>query len=234
MEPHAHPSGWIEAIGWFSLSIAFASALIIAFDIVGRGYRQKMWIMNVVYPVTALYWGPVALWFYFRHGKRKSTPVIEQQGPPDPDQLPRWNILSKAVSHCGAGCTLGDIAGEWLVASLGLMIAGKSLLADIPMDFAWAWTLGIAFQYFTIVPMRDIGPIKGIWAAIKVDTLSILAFQVGLFAGMAIYQELIFAPGLEKSTATYWMMMQLAMILGFFTALPVNHWLVVKGLKEKM
>ena len=234
MEPHAHPAGWIEAIGWFSLAIAFASALLIAADIFGRGYRQKMAIMDLVYPITALNWGPVAAWFYFAHGRRQSKPVIERMGPPDPEKMPRWNFLSKAVSHCGAGCTLGDIAGEWLVLSLGLLIAGKSLLADFPMDFAWAWALGIVFQYFTIVPMRDIGKVRGIWAAIKVDTLSIVAFQVGLFAGMAIYQELIFAPGLPKTTATYWMMMQLSMILGFFTALPVNNWLIRSGLKEKM
>lgn len=234
MEPHSHPAAWIEIIGWISLAVAFASALVILVDIFGRGYRQRMAIMDWVYPITALYWGPVALWFYFRHGRRNSQPVIEEMGPPDPDRMPRWVVLSKAVSHCGAGCTLGDIAGEWLVASLGLMIAGKSLLADIPMDFIWAWTLGIVFQYFTIVPMRDVGKVKGIWAAIKADTLSILAFQIGLFAGMAIYQMLIWSEPLPKTTATYWMMMQLSMVLGFFTAMPVNAWLIRKGLKEKM
>ena len=234
MEPLSHPMGWIEAVGWFSLSIAFASALVILYDVFVRGYRQKMAIMNLVYPITALYWGPVALWFYFAHGRRKSKPMIEEMGEPDPDQMPRWSILSKAVSHCGAGCTLGDIAGEWLVLTLGLMIGGESLLADFPMDFAWAWTLGIVFQYFTIVPMRDMGKVKGIWAAMKVDTLSILAFQAGLFGGMAIYQKLIWTPPLDKATATYWMMMQLSMILGFFTAWPVNNWLIKKGLKEKM
>jgi hypothetical protein len=51
---------------------------------------------------------------------------------------------------------------------------------------------------------------------------------------MAIYQELIFPPGLPKTTATYWMMMQLAMILGFFTAWPVNSWLIRIGIKERM
>lgn len=66
--------------------------------------------------------------------------------------------------------------------------------------------------------MRDLGGLKGVWAAIKVDTLSILAFQFGLFLGMWVYQEVIFSPGLPKTTATYWMMMQLAMILGFFAA----------------
>lgn len=233
MEPHSHPAPWIEFTAWLSLSLAFASAAILV-DVYIRGYRQKMAIMNLVYPITALYWGPVALWFYVRHGRRQSILKIKELGEPDVDAMPRWITLSKAVSHCGAGCTLGDIAGEWLVATLGLTIAGKALLVDIPMDFVLAWTLGVVFQYFTIVPMRDIGKLQGIWAAIKADTLSIVAFQVGLFGGMAIYQLLIFPPSLPKSTATYWMMMQLAMILGFFTAMPVNDLLIRKGLKEKM
>jgi hypothetical protein len=217
-----------------SLGGAFASALVIVVDIYVRGYRQKMAVMDLVYPITALYWGPVALWFYFRHGRRSSMPMIETLGRPDPDSLPRWVVLSKAVSHCGAGCTLGDVAGEWLVASLGLMIAGKSLLADIPMDFVWAWTLGVVFQYLTIVPMRSMSKLQGIWAAVKADTLSILAFQVGLFGGMAIYQLLLWPEPLPKTTATYWMMMQLSMILGFFTAMPVNALLIRMGVKEKM
>ncbi len=234
MEKHSSPAAWVEALGWLSLALAFASGLAILWDIFGRGYRQKMSIMNLVYPLTALYWGPLALWFYVKHGRRSSMPVIDKRGMPDPDTMPRWVVLSKAVMHCGAGCTLGDIAGEWLVHSLGLSIGGKALLADIPMDFVWAWTLGVVFQYFTIVPMRDIGRLKGIWAAMKADTLSILAFQVGLFAGMAIYQELLWPHPLPKTTATYWMLMQLAMILGFFTAMPVNNLLIKRGLKEKM
>ncbi|MCX5040335.1 hypothetical protein ACFWFH_08875 [Streptomyces coelicoflavus] len=70
MERHVQPADWIEVVGWFSLAVAFASALVILADIVLGSQRQKMWIMNVVYPVTALYWGPVALWFYFCDGQR--------------------------------------------------------------------------------------------------------------------------------------------------------------------
>jgi hypothetical protein len=234
VEPHSQPATWIETIGWISLAAAFASALAILGDIYLRGHRQKMAIMEAVYPITALYWGPFALWFYFRHGRRDSKPVIDKRGAPDPDTMPRWVVLSKAVSHCGAGCTVGDIIGEWLVVALGLTIAGKALFVDMPMDFALAWTLGIVFQYFTIVPMRDVSRRQGIWAAVKADTLSIVAFQVGLFAGMVVYQMVLWSEPLPKTTATYWMMMQLSMILGFFTAMPVNSWLINKGVKEKM
>lgn len=234
MMAHAQPAGWIEAIGWLSLALGFAGALVILLDVYVRGHRQQMTIMNLVYPITALYWGPVAVWFYFTRGRRTSKRVIERRGRPDPDELPAWDVRSKAASHCGAGCTLGDIGAEWLVYGLGLTVAGKALWADMPLDFAFAWVLGIVFQYFSIVPMRDIGRLRGVWAAIKADTLSILAFQLGLFLGMWIYQDVLFPPGLPKTTAAYWMMMQLAMILGFFTALPVNAWLVRIGWKERM
>ncbi|MGP2437893.1 DUF4396 domain-containing protein [Streptomyces sp. JW3] len=234
MEQHVRPDGWIEAIGWFSLCVAFASALVIAADVVLLGRRQKMWIMNLVYPVTALYWGPVAVWFYFRHGRRTSKAAVGEHGMPDPDELAPWNVRSKAVSHCGAGCTLGDIGAEWLVFAASLTLAGKALYADFALDFAFAWVLGVVFQYFSIVPMRNIGRVKGIWAAVKADTLSIVAFQIGLFLGMWLYQEVLFSPGLPKTTAAYWMMMQLSMVLGFFTAWPVNAWLVRVGWKERM
>ncbi|WP_425264254.1 DUF4396 domain-containing protein [Streptomyces bungoensis] len=116
--------------------------------------------------------------------------MIEEQGEPDPEKLPGWVTSAKTISHCGAGCVLGDIAGEWLVRASGLTIAGKPLYADFLLDFAFAWLLGIGFQYFTIVPMRDVGPAQGLFAAVKADTFSIPAFQVGLFAGMWAYQEL--------------------------------------------
>lgn len=60
---------------------------------------------------------------------------------------------------------------------------------------ALAWTFGIAFQYFSIVLMReDIGRLQGNWAAIKADTLSIISFQLGLFGCTALYHLVFFKP----------------------------------------
>ncbi|MEW2448138.1 DUF4396 domain-containing protein [Streptomyces parvulus] len=39
---------------------------------------------------------------------------------------------------------------------------------------------------------------------------------------------------MPKTSAAYWMLMQLSMVLGFFTACPVNAWLVRIGWKERM
>jgi hypothetical protein len=102
-------------------------------------------------------------------------------------------------------------------------------------DFVLAWSFGIAFQYFSIVPMRqDLGRWEGIWAAIKADTLSIVAFQLGLFGYMALYHLVFWQPPLSVASPTYWFMMQIGMTVGFFTAWPVNTWLIQAGWKEKM
>jgi hypothetical protein len=225
VERYHQPPGWLEAVAWASLAIAFVVALFMLYDFYVAGRRQHMWIMEAVYPLTALYWGPAALWFYLRHGR--------DEGHDESEDI-RWYQTAKGVTHCGAGCTAGDVIGEWIVFSAALTIAGKALYADFAFDFALAWLFGVAFQYFSIVPMRDVGRGQGLRAAIKADTLSIVAFQIGLFAGMALYQEVIFPEPLPKTSASYWLFMQLSMILGFFTAYPVNAWLIRIGWKEKM
>jgi hypothetical protein len=250
MEPE-----WLMIVSGVALALGFGSAMAIVVDELVLGNRQHMAVMNLVHPITALYWGPVWLWAYFRNGRKSSHRALHAEAGrlvgkgADADELERqgastaaadirpWHV-GNAVSHCGAGCTLGDIGGEWILfavfASPKLGITG-TYGWEIIADFVLAWTLGIVFQYFTIVPMRDdVGKLQGIRQAIKVDTLSILAFQVGLFGWMALSHFALFQPPLPVNTTGHWFMMQVGMILGFFTAWPVNRWLVRTGVKEKM
>ena len=57
---------WFELLAWVALGLGFASALVIAADIVVLGNRQHMAIMDVAFPLTALYLGPIALWASLR------------------------------------------------------------------------------------------------------------------------------------------------------------------------
>lgn len=218
----------LAAIAWLSLGVAVLCAIVIALDELRHG--QHMWIMNVVWPVTALYLGPFALWGYFRYGRTgrhfKST---------DPPQVPGWFQVAEATSHCGAGCVVGDIAAEYLVMSAGLTLFGLSLWASYLVDFGAAWLLGIIFQYFTIKPMRNLSASQALMAAIKADTLSILAFQIGMYAWMALVFFVFFpGPHLRPDEPVYWLMMQIAMVFGFLTAYPMNRWLLRIGIKESM
>lgn len=109
---------WLEALSWLALGLASLCAAAIAYDIFARGYRQPMGIMNAVYPITALYWGPLAVWFYRRYGRPKSPRARAEEGRTGAvaggDGL-AWNQVAEGDSHCGAGCTLGDVIGEWTV-----------------------------------------------------------------------------------------------------------------------
>ena len=138
------------------------------------------------------------------------------------------------TSHCGAGCTVGDLAGEWVVFLGGFTIAGSVLWANYAVDFACAYFAGIVFQYYSIAPMRGLSGWPGIKAALKADTISLVAYEIGMFTWMGLTSQVLFHPRLEPTQAAYWFMMQVAMFVGFLTAYPANVWLIKKGIKEAM
>lgn len=234
----------LATISWISLLIAVLSALVIAID----EFRnpQQMWIMNIVWPVTALYFSIFAVVFYFRAGRRSSRRAMasmskeemqlhKQQTEEKARHDPSLRQVALATSHCGAGCVLADILVESGLFALGITLLGSELWASYLWDLIAAWLLGIIFQYFTIKPMRNLSVREGLLAAVKADTLSILAFQIGMYLWMALTWFKLFPhPHLHPNEPGYWLMMQIAMICGFLTSLPMNRLLIQKGWKEAM
>ena len=82
--------------------------------------------------------------------------------------------------------------------------------------------------------MRGLGFRDGIKAAFKADTLSLTAWQVGMYGWMAIAVFVIFRHEIPKTDPIFWYMMQIALLAGFLTSYPVNWWLLRAGIKEKM
>lgn len=216
------PPAWLETLATASLALAFLSTAMTAALL--RTRPQKMWIMNIVWPVTGLYWGPLAAWGLWRMGAQRL---------PQSRKKPFWQQVAVGVTHCGAGCTLGDIIGEWLVFAFGWKLFGETLYAELLVDLPLAFGLGIVFQYFTLAPMRGLGIRAGLLAALKADTVSIAAFEVGLFGWMALTALALF-PAESIASGNHWFQMQIGMIIGFFTSYPANWLLLRKGLKEPM
>jgi len=222
------------------LLLGAACALLLAID--EKRHPQKMWIMNVVWPVTALFGSVFALWGYFRYGRLAAQDGVSEHTAVTPYPA----IVGKGSSHCGAGCTLGDICAEWLVFAVPAVAAwfGWHTLFETKMFAAWivdylfAYAFGIAFQYFTIKPMRNVTVLQGLLAAVKADTLSLTAWQIGMYGFMAVAHFWIFAvllgTELRTDSVEFWFMMQIAMLFGFATSYPVNWWLIRIGVKEKM
>lgn len=72
------------------------------------------------------------------------------------------------------------------------------------------------------------GPKAIVWAA-KADILSLTNFEVGLFGCVVVCPVGIWGYRLE---ILYWWMMQVGMFLGFWLAMPVNWWLIKKGIRK--
>ena len=263
--------GWLTAIAWLYLSVCFCCAGVIAYDIVINHRRQPMGVMNYVFPITALYFGPFALAFYWRWarvGRRMTMPQMSMTGAAvsqtamsqaatvsvgdgerpavaDGDDetdsragrsRPWWVMMAIEVSHCGSGCALGDVISEFVVFAAALSIAGLTLGAEYVGDYVLALILGIIFQYFAIAPMRGLGVKDGLTAAAKADFISLTAFEIGLFGWMAIMTFVLFpAPHeLMPNSAAFWLLMQIGMIIGYFTSWPANVWLIKRGIKVPM
>ncbi|WP_267387416.1 DUF4396 domain-containing protein [Sphingomonas sp. GC_Shp_3] len=230
---------WLHMLAIASLALAFSSAIVIALDELRR--PQKMRIMYVVWPLTALFGSVIWLGAYYKWGRGPADGDFDRQAKP-----PFAAMVVKGASHCGAGCTLGDIVAEWTAFAVpavavwfgyGSLFANRTFAIWIP-DFLLAFLFGIVFQYFTIKPMRDLSVGQGIWQAIKADIASISSWQIGMYGVMAIIQFLIFLPVFggvaEVNSPEFWFAMQAAMIAGFATAYPVNWLLIRAGVKEAM
>ncbi len=228
---------WLELVAITSLIISLLCSLIVVADILS-GHKQHMWIMNLVWPITALYSGPIGLWAYYRLGRLSTHAKFQaaraRDETPPGKQKPFWQSVFVGATHCGSGCTLGDIIAEWFVFFVPLTLFGMHVFAAWAIDYALALLFGIAFQYFSIQPMRKLPVAKGLIAAIKADTLSLTAWQVGMYGWMALVIFVIFAHEIPKTDPVFWFMMQIAMLAGFLTSYPVNWWLLRKGIKEAM
>jgi hypothetical protein len=227
---------WLHDLSLASLVLGCACAAVIAYDELER--PQRMWIMNVVWPTTALFGAGWILWQYFKYGRPAEAPNVRL--------TPFPIMVANSTLHCGSGCALGDLLAEWLVYAVPAIavafgwhsIFREQMFAVWVVDYLFAYAFGIVFQYFTIAPMRGLSAGQGLLAAIKADTLSLTAWQVGMYGFMAFVHFGIFERALGQKLQTdsveFWFMMQLAMLCGFITSYPVNWWLIKSGIKEKM
>ncbi len=231
----------LTAVCGASIAIAVLCAVILAADVARR--PQPMRIMNMVWPLTALFGGIPWLAFYSRWARAPRPGGRARELTAD---RPRAVGIAISTSHCGAGCALADLIVEWLVFAVpalavigGLhLIFDERIFATWVLDFVAAFLIGIAFQYAAISSGGGTRRRDALAAAVRADAASIAAWQLGMYGAMAVAQFAIFRPlfGGTASVASpeFWFAMQWAMIVGFATAYPVNAVLIRRGVKEAM
>ncbi len=215
----ATPPTWFTVVSLIFVGIGFLCAGVILYDIFGRGYRQRIGAMEAVWPITAFYFGPLALWAYYRWGRPQSKEWQEENSVPSEGGLPVAAVTETVPG--GAASFLGHLVAVPLVVLLGLTIAGSGLWPMIILIALLALPLLFAFEYFSLG--------KGLGVALLTAAMAIVAFDVGMGAAMIfVHFVLMFPP----TTVAFWFVMQIGLILGFATAYPVVLWLVRRDTKE--
>lgn len=224
-------------ISFFSLAFGIICFAIILIDIL-MGNRQKMMIMNFVYPITGLYAGPLALWVYYTLGRKSTEKAMKifsgQRSEGPPKKKPFWKSVVIGTLHCGSGCTLADIIAETILLFFPFVLFGKALYGAWVVDYILALGIGIIFQYYAIVPMKNLSIKQGLVQAFKVDFFSLTSWQIGMYGWMAFATFIIFGRALKADEPVFWFTMQIAMLFGFLTAYPINWLLIKQGIKETM
>ncbi len=170
------------------------------------GHHQHMWIMNLVWPLTALYAGVFALWTYYRVGRpmtHQAMATMKRKGAGHERSL--WGAAALGATHCGSGCTLGDLVAELLAIFVPITLFGLEMFGTWVVAFVLAFIFGIAFQYFTIKPMRNLSVRNGLIAPLKADTASLVAWQVGMYGWMAIVTFVIFGHEIATTSPVFWL-----------------------------
>jgi len=192
--------------------------------------------MNYVYPISALYAGPLALIFYYKIGQKRTLKKTaeETDAAISMANKPFWQSVAIGALHCGSGCTVGDLFAEAFLFFVPVSIFGSKLAGTWTIDFLLAFAFGILFQYYALKPMKNLTVKAALITALKADALSLTAWQAGMYGWMALSFYWIFGYKIPVTNPLFWFMMQIAMLWGFVTAYPVNWWLIRRGIKEKM
>jgi hypothetical protein len=237
--PSPELASYAHALAWLSLAAGGLSAVIVIVDLCRR--PQPMAIMNLVWPLTATFGGVPLLAFYFWRGR-----APRRGRRPTSGDVAMPIAVATGALHCGAGCALGDVVAELLLLGapglagllgLGVLFHDRVIAAWI-LDYGFALAFGIVFQFFALPPRRRGKLLVGLAAAAKADVLSLTAWQVGRYGGMALGLFVV-GPHLLGARPTaampeFWWLMQGAMLTGFATSYPVNWWLIRRGLKMPM
>jgi len=233
---------WLHVLSWVMVALGLASGAFVAWDL-SRRQPPKMAVMRYVWPINALWGGVFGIWAYWQIGRMPARAVQpgassardrgERLGDSDGPKRPFWQKIVAAAFHCGAGCSLADLIGPFLFLLVPFVVLGNEVFGEWTLDYFLALGIGVGFQYGALAPMMGQHGPHVWWRALKVDFLSLTAWQVGMYGWMALV-IFVWIGKLHPNQIEFWFMMQIAMACGFLTAYPMNWWLVKAGIKEAM
>ena len=137
------------------------------------------------------------------------------------------NLMKLAVSatlHCLIGCGIGEITGMIIGAYLGMTMTGTMILA-IVLGFVFGFALGI-------IPLIRKG--FSFSRSFKIIFLA-EGLSIAVMEGFEVLTVLTI-PGVMEAGFTdwiFWIGMIAALTVGFVATLPVNYYLIKRGVRHQ-
>src|SRR5207344_1931276 len=126
-----------------------------------------------------------------------------------------------ATVHCLTGCAIGEVLGLVIATAIGL-----SDLPSIVLSIVLAFTFGYALTMRPLIA-GGIGVRRAGRIALAADTVSIVTMEtMDTLIVVAIPGAM--AAGLLDGL--FWGSLALSLLVAFVVALPVNRWLIARGL----
>jgi FtsP/CotA-like multicopper oxidase with cupredoxin domain len=206
---------------WLWLALAAVSTAYVAWDnFVGKNPEMK--VMRWGWVLITLYMGPVGLALYVLTDKEP------RPGEHEEFIRPLWKQGVGSTVHCVAGDATGIIFSAAIVTSLGL-----PMWLDFVIEYASGFAVGLfVFQSLFMRSMAGGSYTRALRQTFLAEWLSMNTMAAGMFYVMAV---LMMGRDMRSMNATepqFWFVMSVGVIVGFFTAYPVNVWMVAQGLKH--
>ena len=141
----------------------------------------------------------------------------------------RWRQALGSAMHCVAGDGVGILAGAVLASVLGLGGLAEVILEYI-LGFAFGWAI---FQALFMRDMAGGSYRRSLARTFVPELLSMNLLMAGMIPTVMILRTRI-ASAADPTTARFWFVMSMGLLVGFITAYPMNWWLVTYHLKHGM
>ena len=145
---------WLTPVAWIYLLVCLVSAGILVYTVYGRGRKPQDRVMAPIWPISALFLGPIALLLFARWGQGH-----ERSGAAgDRVSLGIGPLIVMALLPGAAASTLAHLVGVPVVFGAGWTIAGLALWAVALFIAILATALLFAFEYLVLSTTRRTRP----------------------------------------------------------------------------
>src|ERR1700689_5743690 len=203
---------------WFVLTAL--SAVFVAIDI--RSTPESP-VPKSGFVIVTLFTGPIGAMLYVLGCREPLAGTHEQY------VAAQWRQTLGSTMHCVAGDGVGIVAGAVLAPVFGL--TGLSEIAlEYALGFAFGW---MVFQALFMREMAGGSYRRSLASTFIPELLSMNLLMTGMVLTMMALKMLL-GRGAGPTTAAFWFVMSMALLVGFMVAYPMNWWLVRYHLKHGM